>query len=118
MKKVSLQSKPAKYILGIRKGKTKTKAALDAGYSLNTAMQNTDKIEKTLAFQQLNKQFSYKDEILKKTTLEEIASEQLKVVFQDENLNAKNTAIAQVVETLEPKGDTTDYEERVLIVLK
>lgn len=116
--KPNLQSKQAKYILGIRKGKTKKKAALDAGYSYNTAVQNTDKIEKSLTFQRLEKALSYKDELLKKTTLEQIAQEQLKVVFQDENLNAKNTAIAQVVETLEPKGDTTDYEERVLIVLK
>lgn len=116
--KLILNSKVAKYYKNVQKGLNKKEAALKAGYSLNTAQFNTPKIEQSLAYQQVERALSYKDEILKKTTLEEIAREQLSVVFQNENLNAKNVAIKQVVDTIEPENRSDDGDDRVIIVLK
>lgn len=113
-----LKSKVAKYYKNKMKGMNKKESALKAGYSLNTAQYNTPKIEQSLAYQQVERALSYKDEILKKTTLEEIAREQLSVVFQNENLNAKNVAIKQVVDTIEPEHRGDDSDDRVVIVLK
>ena len=116
--KPNLKSKPAKYLIGVQKGKSKKQAALDAGYALTTANHSVDQIEQTQQYCEVYKALSYKDELLKKTTLGEIADEQLKVVFQDRDLGAKNMAIKQTVGTIEPEKGMTDTEEQVLIILK
>ena len=118
MKKILLNSRPAKYYKNKQQGMSKLQSALKAGYSKNTAVQNTNKIESSLIYKEVEKALSYKEEILKKTTLSEIADEQMKVVLQDGDLGAKNKAIDQVVRVLEPENAGGDAEERVIIVLR
>lgn len=111
-----MSSRPVKYILAKRKGMSKRKAMLEAGYSPRS-LTNTNKIENSLIYKEAERQLSYKDEILKKISKEELADEQLKIVLQDENLNAKNVAIKQVSDVIEPKEAEESYEEQVIIVL-
>lgn len=118
MNKLNLNSRPAKYYKNKQKGMSKLQAALKAGYSKNTAVQNTNKIENSLVYQEVEKALSYKEEILKKTTLSNIADEQLKVVFQDGDLGAKNKAIENVMRVVEPESSGGEQDERVIIVLK
>jgi 23S rRNA-/tRNA-specific pseudouridylate synthase len=117
MKKINKNTRPAKYYLNKQKGMSKKDAALQAGYSLNTAIGNVGKIESSLAYQEVEKALSYKEEILKKTTLSEIADEQLKVVYQDKDLGAKNKAIENVVKVVAPETADSD-DEKVIIILK
>ena len=113
VKKIQLKSRPVRYIMAKRKGMSKRKAMIEAGYS---SPNNSNKIENSLIYKEAERQLSYKDEILRKITKEGLADEQLKVVLQDENLSAKNQAIKQVSDVIEPEN-TESFEEQVVIVL-
>jgi hypothetical protein len=113
MKKISQNSRPVKYFMAKRKGLSKRKSAEIAGYYPT----NISKIEGSAIYKEVERQFSYKDEILQKMSKRELAEEQLKVVLQDENLNAKNQAIKQVTDVIEPKEESEFIEESVVIVL-
>lgn len=118
MKKIERNSRIGKYVINRQKGLSKRKSALQAGYSLNTANYNLNKIEGSLQYAQAVKELSYKDELLKKTTLEEIASEQMKVVRQDGDLGAKNKAIENVTKVLEPESAGNGDDDKIIVILK
>jgi hypothetical protein len=115
--KLNLNSRPAKYYKNKMKGMSKAEAARRAGYAKSVAETDTNNIENSLVYKEIEKALSYKQELLQKTTLSEIADEQLKVVRQDGDLGAKNKALENVVKTLEPEN-YHDEEEKVIIVLK
>ena len=110
MKRVSLNSKAGKYYVARQKGKNKKESAIIAGYNPS----NITRIENTQEYKAL----SYKDELLKQITLDQIAKEQLKVIMQDEDLSSKNTAIKNVMEKIEPEERASEEDERVLVILK
>lgn len=112
MKKISMSSRPVKYYMAKRKGLSKRKSAEVAGYYPT----NITKIENSAIYKEVEKQFSYKDELEKKITLNTLADEQLKIVLQDRDLSTKQRAIEQVQKTLEPEHNET-YEEQVVIVV-
>ncbi len=105
-----LSSKIGKYFVAVKSGKTKKAAAIIAGYHPT----NTTAIEATKQFKAL----SYKEELLAQITLKELAMEQLKVIKQDDNYAAKNTAIAQAMEKIEPELVKEDDDDRMIVILR
>lgn len=118
MKKVNLNSKPAKYYKNKMKGMTKKESALKAGYSMNTAVQNTNKIEASLVYQEVEKALSIKEELEKKITKAELMDEQVKIIKQDANLGVKQQGIENAQKILEPENNPEREEDKVIIVLK
>lgn len=112
--KIDKNSKAFKYYEGKKLGRTKKQAAIEAGYSLSTATQPTA-IEKTQEYQVVERHF--KDELLSKITLSEIAQELTKNILQDSQLGAKNEAIRIGLSKIEPDAIPQD-EEQVIILLK
>ena len=123
MKKVSkealINTKMGKYVVAKHKGNNKSQAARIAGYAESMALHGTHLIEKSQTYQELEKRY-FKDELLAQTTLTELGNELLKVVRQDENLNAKNVAIAMAIAKIEPpeKDPTDDEANKVFVLLK
>lgn len=101
-----------KYFDNRRKGMNKKDSAISAGYPDGS---NVSKIEASKTFEALAS--TYKEALLKETTLESLAREQMKVVLQDGDLGAKNTAIKQVMERIEPDKVQEEKEEQVIVVL-
>ena len=104
-----------KYVVNRAKGLNKKESAIAAGYSEKG--NPTTRIEKTQAYQEVVKEY-YKDKVLGKITLDEIADEQIKVIRQDKDLNAKNTAIKNVVEKIEPDDAPLEENDQVLVILR
>jgi hypothetical protein len=112
-KKPDLKTKVGKYYLGVKKGKTKTQAALDAGYKDAT---HITQIERTDTFQAIQRYF--KDELVEKITISEIADELVKVIRQDKDLGAKNKSIEMALSRIEPDKHVDDNDDRVLVIMK
>ncbi len=112
--KIDKNSKAFKFYEAKKAGKTKKEAALSAGYSLSTATQ-PQAIERTQDYQIVERHF--KDEMLAKITLSEIADELTKNIKQDSQLGAKNEAIKIALSKIEP-DDIPQDSESVLVILK
>lgn len=111
--KPDLRTKAGKLWLGIQKGKTKKVAAIEAG--LNP--KNVSKAMATENYQALERS-SYREEILKHITMAQIAGEHVKVIVQDKDLGAKNTAIKMAYEKIEPEAVPDKDEQKVLVILR
>ena len=113
-----LHTKVGKYFLAVRKGKTKTEAAISAGYADTNHM---TQIERTKDFQALQTKFG--TSLIQKITIDEINDalvDNIKQEGQDRvDRNARNRAIEIAKEMIEPSnsfgGD--ESESKVLIVL-
>lgn len=114
-KKPKLDTKIGKYFLAVKSGKTKQEAQRIAGYTSDT---NSSNLEKTKSFQAI--QTYFKDELLQQSSMQELASELLKVIRQDEELSAKNMAIKIALDKIEPSNATkVDIDaEKCLVVLR
>jgi len=114
-KDVDMTSQPAKYFLARQEGMNKNEAQIRAGY-LTT--KNAHRIERTKDYQEVKEY--YKDKLLEKITMEDIAKEQVKVIVQDENLNAKNRAIEMALDKIEPveKVKGNDDDEITMVILR
>ncbi len=110
---VKMDSKTAKYFLNVKKGMNKRKAAKEAGY---VSLNNTSKIEASKQFQAVV--HHYKDALLDKMSLSEIAEEHIKNIRQDTDRGAKNTAIKMAYEKIEPEKVTSSDDDKVMVVLK
>ncbi len=110
-------TRTGKYLIAKSKGLPKKESAIIAGFSENTAMHNTDKIENTHLYRALEKKF-FKDVISSQITMEEIGNELVKNIKQDVNLGAKNQAIQMALDKLEPEESLTDRDERVFVVIR
>ncbi len=106
----AIPDKVRKYHIARLKGHNKNQARDIAGYSSNTLPLT---VENSIAY----KSISYKDTVLQQTSLETLAREQLKIVMQDKDLGAKNTAIKNVIDKLEPNNQIADIEDKLVIVL-
>lgn len=113
MPKPRLDTKSGKYWLARQKGKGKTEAAKELGIN----PRNVSHIEASQNFQALEKS-SYKEEIIKHITLAQIAEEHIKVIRQDKDLGAKNTAIKIAVDRINPENEPIGDYEKVIVILK
>jgi len=109
-----LNTKQGRYFIAKqKKGMTKKKAAIIAGYADGS---NISKIEKSKGYKELEKVF-FKDELLKQISLENIATELIKNIEQDSDRGAKNKAIDIALSKLEDKVEEQN-QERVLVILQ
>ena len=110
-----LETRTGKYFMARKKGKSKKESAIVAGFTESTALHNTDKIENSLAFNELT--VRYKDKLLEKISIDEIAEAHADNIRQDRDRGARNRAIEMAYTKLEPDKVLSDDQDRVLIVL-
>ena len=113
-KKPDLTSRAGKYFLNRQKGLNKRQAQLQAGCKDG---QHSYAIENSKTYKTIEKYF-YKDALLSKITLHELADEHLKNIMQDEDRGAKNKAIEMALSRLEPDKVMQDRDDEVTIVLR
>ena len=113
-RKLNLNERVSKYIVARKKGLTQSKSKEVAGYPQTT---NGYQIEQSDAYKTLEQTY-FKDEIIQRITLGQIADEQVKVIKQDKDLGAKNTAIKNTLERIEPNeiGGQEDDDKLVVIL--
>lgn len=107
-----LNTKAGQYIIARSQGATKTAAAIYAGVNPT----NIGKFEKTKGVQELTAY--YKDVLLSRISLDELAEEHLKNIVQDSDKGAKNKAIEMALDRIEPKDTAHEEREQVMVVLK
>ena len=108
-----LNTKAGKLWLEVQKGKTPREAAKAIGISPNNSVQMLE----TQVYQALEKS-SYNEELIRHITMAQIAEEHIKVMTQDKDLGAKNTAIKMAIDKLEPQGVPLDDQEKILVILR
>lgn len=108
-----LASRPGKYFLARKAGHNKKKAAIVAGYANG---QHTSDIERTDTYQHVAK--AYKDVLLDKISLEQIADAHVDNITQDKDRGARNKAIEMAKEWIEPSDNDTPDVEHVVVVLQ
>lgn len=113
-KKPSLDSRIGKYLIARKKGLTGKEAQIAAGYAVPT---HSATIEASETYKALERTY-FRDKVREKITMEEIADEQIKVIRQDKDLGAKNTAIKNTLEKLEPETALREDDERLVVILK
>ena len=111
-KKPSLNNRPGKYFINRTKGHNKTESARLAGYL--SPSKNTGKIERTQQYQKIIAY--YKDTLLDKISLAEIADEHIKNIIQDVDRGAKNKAIEMALHKIEPEVRGGDGEHEMILV--
>ncbi len=120
-KNTQVYKRTAKYFLGKQAGLSKQKAALAAGYSVPTATNNTNKIEKSQAYQAIE-QAHYKDVLLGKITMDELATAHADNITQygqtTIDRGARNKAIEMALSKLEPDKLGNFEDERIVVVLR
>lgn len=120
LKKVTVKdlknTRAGKYLVARSKGLPKAESARVAGYTENTALHNTDKIEATQVYQALDKKF-FRDELSAQITMQEIGEELVKNIKQDMNLGAKNQAIQMALDKLEPDDVGGESDDKILVIL-
>ena len=109
IKKPDLNTKAGKYLVAKMQGKNKTEAALTAGYPDGN---HTTRIEATKTYQAIAQTY-YKDELLKRISLGQIADEQIKNIIQDNDRGAKNKAIEMAINRIEPQDMPTDDTDSI-----
>lgn len=108
-KKPDLNTKVGKYYAARMSGKTKKDAQIAAGYK---GVNNSTQIERTKTFQAL----AYKDELLNKISLSEIADAHADNIRQEGDRGARNTAIKMAYEKIEGQ-ETPEREEKVVFIM-
>lgn len=110
--KVDLDSRPGRYFLARKRGLTKKEARDVAGYGGT----HPDRIEASQTYQVIAR--TYKDVLLGQMSLDQIASEHIKVIKQDIELHAKNNAIKMAIEKIEPEVTNSRDDDRLVVILK
>lgn len=105
--------KVIKYFKAVKAGKNKSEATVIAGYSSPT---QSAMIESSEGFKKLERR--YKDVILEKISMEEIADEQIKNIVQDLDKGAKNKAIELALARIEPDKQSDSTEEKVMVIMR
>jgi hypothetical protein len=111
--KINLDSKIGKYYVNRKRGMNKTKAQLEAGFPDGM---HASRIENTKTYKEIDKVF-YKEALMARISLGELAEEHLKNIRQDVDRGAKHRAIEMALDRIEPDKTQRD-EEKVLVVLK
>ena len=108
------RARVVKYVINRAKGLNKKESAISAGYS---EKHNTVAIEKTKGYQEVVKTY-FKDKLMEQSSLEELSSELLKNIRQDQDRGAKNTAIKMALDKIEPEEHIEQEEDRVMVILR
>ena len=108
-----MDTKPGKYFLERKKGKTKKESALSAGYADG---QHTSLIENTVTYKEIVR--SYKDELLDVISLREIAEAHVDNIKQDKDRGARNKAIEMAYTKLEPEQKDSREDDRLVVILR
>jgi len=111
-KSPDLNSKVGKYYVARKKNnKSRNEALAEAGY------RPTGKnIEKTDGFQAIEKYF--KDEVVVKMSVAQVADELVKNIKQDKDKGAKNTAIRTYLDKVEPEARLEDSDKDVVFIVR
>lgn len=112
--KIDVNSKQFKYYQAKKTGKTKKESALIAGYTPAVA-ESPNIIEVSQKYQAIEKHF--KDELLAKITLSEVADALIDNIKQQTDRSSRNRAIEIALNRIEPDKIAND-DEHVVIVLK
>lgn len=107
-----MKSKPYKYFIARTKGKNKKQSALEAGYADG---QHITQIERGVGFQEVKEYF--KDVLIGKIKVSEIADELVKNIVQDTDRGAKNKAIEIALGKIEPEK-VMEQEDKVIVILQ
>ena len=110
--KADLTKKTGKYFLARQKGMTKSEAAI----SLGMAPTGVANIEATKNYQACVKK--YGDVLREKIALEMIAEEQIKNIMQDTDKGAKNVAIKQAMDRIEPQQNEEFSSGEINIIIR
>ena len=110
--KADLTKKTGKYFLARQKGMTKSEAAI----SLGMAPTATANIEATKNYQACVTK--YGDVLREKIALEMIAEEQIKNIMQDTDKGAKNVAIKQAMDRIEPQQNEEFSSGEINIIIR
>lgn len=78
--------------------------------------ENATNYERLPTFRALDEK--YKDKLLKKMGMEDVADEQIKVIKQDRDLGAKLNAIKFYTERVEPEVREESDDEKMIVVLR
>lgn len=108
-----LETKPGKYFLERKKGKTKKDSALAAGYA---DAAHTSVIEATATYKEIVK--SYKDELLSVISLQEVAEAHADNIRQDKDRGARNKAIEMAYQKIEPEQKDSQEDDRLIVILR
>lgn len=111
--KANLATKSGKLWMEVNSGKSPKEAAKVVGID----PKNVGHMMRTEAYQALERS-SYKEELIKHITLAQIAEEHMKVMTQDKDLGAKNTAIKMALEKIEPENAPQQDQEKIIVFLK
>ncbi len=110
-KRVDFKTKAGKLFLAQQSGLTDSEASRKIGIS----EKNVTELEATKTYQAIIK--SFKDAILEKTTISNLAEELNKNIKQDADKGAKNNAIKIALDKIEPEN-LPQTAQQVNIVLK
>lgn len=111
-KKPDLNSKAGKYLIKRAQGLNKS----DSARAIGLDPRDTTRLEKSKTFEVLQKTY-FRDELLQKIALADIAQALAENITQDKDRGARNTAINIALERIEPETNPIE-EERVLVVLR
>lgn len=115
-KKADLNTKAGKYFIAKKRGMNKKNAAIAAGYNPT----HTTAIEQTKTYQEIEKK--YKDVLLEKITMDEIASAHADNITQagatSVDRGARNVAIKMAKDWIEPDDTAGDSDDKILVVLR
>jgi phage terminase small subunit len=109
----NVSPKVVKYYHGVRSGKTKTQAAIDSGYSPQSAASHTSRIEKSESYKNLDKYFQ--KVLLNYISMDELAEITSRNARQKENWAASNKAVEIALDQLNRQH--TDMLENQLVVV-
>lgn len=112
--KPDLDSKIGKYYVNRLKGMNKGDAQIAAGFPDKA---HASRIEATKTYKTIDKMF-YKESLLAKISLDELAGEHLKNILQDQDKGAKNTAIKMALDKIEPEVREDKDDDRIVVILK
>ncbi len=111
-KKPDLNSKAGRYLLKRATGLNKS----DSARAIGIDPRDTTRLEKTKTYEVLQKTY-FRDELLQKITLEQIALALADNIYQEKDRGARNTAINIALERVEPETNPIS-EEQVVVILQ
>ena len=112
MSNIAKLEKAKKYFKAVNEGLTKMQALDKAGYATTT--RNTQAIENTKAFKEVEE--SFKQVILKKWSKEDIVNFLKRNAEQDKDKGASNNALKLLMDRIEPQDQPKEVNNKVLMV--
>lgn len=109
--KPSLDTKAGRYFLAKKQGKNKTEAAEIIGID----PRNTTQLERTKRYGEIENY--YKDQLLGKITMDEIAEVHARNIKQTKDIGGSNQAIKIALDRIEPNAIPNE-DEKIVVILR